>query len=91
MTKTVTDVICPFCGTLCDDLEVEVSDDGKGISEEGEKGFGIENMRFRTRMIDGRIEIERRPGGGTAVICMFPWSSSRLRLANNDLGSRTVS
>jgi formylmethanofuran dehydrogenase subunit B len=31
MTKTVTDVICPFCGTLCDDLEVEVSDDGKTI------------------------------------------------------------
>jgi formylmethanofuran dehydrogenase subunit B len=31
MTKTVTDVICPFCGTLCDDLEGEVSDDGKTI------------------------------------------------------------
>ena len=33
MTKTVTDVICPFCGTLCDDLEVEVSDDGKKIED----------------------------------------------------------
>jgi len=22
--KTITDVICPFCGTLCDDLEVDV-------------------------------------------------------------------
>ncbi len=22
--RTVTDVICPFCGTLCDDLEVDV-------------------------------------------------------------------
>jgi formylmethanofuran dehydrogenase subunit B len=31
MTKLVTDVVCPFCGTLCDDLEVEVSDDGKKI------------------------------------------------------------
>ncbi len=31
MTKTVTDVICPFCGTLCDDLEVVVSDDGKQL------------------------------------------------------------
>ena len=31
MTKTVTDVVCPFCGTLCDDLEVEVTDDGKQI------------------------------------------------------------
>ncbi|MDN7012512.1 formylmethanofuran dehydrogenase subunit B [Methanoculleus sp. FWC-SCC3] len=33
MTKTVTDVICPFCGTLCDDLEVVVSDDGKELLE----------------------------------------------------------
>ena len=33
MTKTITDVICPFCGTLCDDLEVEVSDDGKKIED----------------------------------------------------------
>ncbi|MCK9306422.1 MAG: formylmethanofuran dehydrogenase subunit B [Methanoculleus sp.] len=33
MTKTVTDVICPFCGTLCDDLEVVVSDDGKDLLE----------------------------------------------------------
>ena len=24
--KTVYDVICPFCGTLCDDLEVDISD-----------------------------------------------------------------
>jgi len=31
MTKVVTDVICPFCGTLCDDLEVEVTDDGTKI------------------------------------------------------------
>lgn len=31
MTQTVTDVICPFCGTLCDDLEVVVTDDGKKI------------------------------------------------------------
>jgi formylmethanofuran dehydrogenase subunit B len=22
--RTITDVICPFCGTLCDDLEIDV-------------------------------------------------------------------
>lgn len=33
MSKSVTDVICPFCGTLCDDLEVVVSDDGKKIED----------------------------------------------------------
>ncbi len=33
MTKTIPDVVCPFCGTLCDDLEVVVSDDGKQLLE----------------------------------------------------------
>ena len=33
MANIVSDVICPFCGTLCDDLEVELSDDGKKILE----------------------------------------------------------
>ncbi|KUG20869.1 formylmethanofuran dehydrogenase subunit b [hydrocarbon metagenome] len=33
MTKTVTDIICPFCGVLCDDLEVVVDDDRKRILE----------------------------------------------------------
>lgn len=31
MSKLITDVVCPFCGTLCDDLEVTVTDDGKKI------------------------------------------------------------
>ncbi len=33
MAKTVTDVSCPFCGSLCDDLEVLVSDDGTKVLE----------------------------------------------------------
>ncbi len=28
MTKTITDVVCPFCGTLCDDLIVTTNDEG---------------------------------------------------------------
>ncbi|MFA5331876.1 MAG: formylmethanofuran dehydrogenase subunit B [Methanoregula sp.] len=31
MSTKISDVVCPFCGTLCDDIEVEVSDDGKKI------------------------------------------------------------
>jgi len=31
MTKDIHDVICPFCGTLCDDLVITVTDDGKKI------------------------------------------------------------
>ena len=45
MTKTVTDVICPFCGTLCDDLECDVSDDGKTDPR------GLQRLRNRRRKI----------------------------------------
>ncbi|HWQ65689.1 MAG TPA: formylmethanofuran dehydrogenase subunit B [Methanospirillum sp.] len=31
MSKVVTDVTCPFCGTLCDDLVITVSDDENEI------------------------------------------------------------
>ena len=31
MPKVIPDVTCPFCGTLCDDLEITVTDDNKKI------------------------------------------------------------
>ena len=31
--KTVYDVVCPFCGTLCDDLEVDVETDSNEVIE----------------------------------------------------------
>ncbi len=33
LAKIVTDVVCPFCGTLCDDLEVALDDSGEKILE----------------------------------------------------------
>lgn len=33
MSVRVTDIVCPFCATLCDDLECDISDDGKKILE----------------------------------------------------------
>jgi len=31
MSKLITDAVCPFCGTLCDDIEVEVNDEGTKV------------------------------------------------------------
>ena len=31
--KTSYDVICPFCGTLCDDLEVDINNESQEIIE----------------------------------------------------------
>lgn len=31
MSKLVTDAVCPFCGTLCDDIDVEINDEGTKV------------------------------------------------------------
>ncbi|GAG92264.1 unnamed protein product, partial [marine sediment metagenome] len=43
--RTVTDVICPFCGTLCDDLEVDV-DIKEEIVVEVRNGCQIGTRKF---------------------------------------------
>jgi formylmethanofuran dehydrogenase subunit B len=43
MSERIIDVVCPFCGCLCDDLEVEVAD-GKIISVDNACSLGIEKM-----------------------------------------------
>ena len=65
MPKEVTDVICPFCGTLCDDLIVTVSDDNKTI-------LGVKNAcaigaeKFNHQRLPGRVKLPRmRQADGT--------------------------
>jgi formylmethanofuran dehydrogenase subunit B len=63
--KTVYDVICPFCGTLCDDLEVDVSENKvievRNGCQIGTKKFFASNPsehRFEKPMmkIDGKLQ-----------------------------------
>ena len=65
MPKEVTDVICPFCGTLCDDIRVTVSDDNKTI-------LGVKNAcaigaeKFNHQRLPGRVKRPRmRQADGT--------------------------
>jgi PAS domain S-box-containing protein len=69
-------------------LRLEVLDDGIGISDAAQNGdgLGLENMRFRARMIDGSVSIERRGADGTRVLCTFPLSSPRMMRAKHDGG-----
>jgi signal transduction histidine kinase len=54
-------------------VEVEVRDDGRGFAEGDGRGgaraghFGLGVMRERAERLGGRLAIESRPGGGTAV------------------------
>ncbi|MBW2632354.1 MAG: molybdopterin-dependent oxidoreductase, partial [Deltaproteobacteria bacterium] len=59
MSKIVTDVVCPFCGTLCDDLEVSLSDDGKEILEIY-NACGIGAAKFLHAQASDRITRPRR-------------------------------
>ena len=51
---------------------LEVEDDGRGMSDPGPTGFGVEGMRERARQIGGQIDIRGQPGRGTRVVVIVP-------------------
>lgn len=66
-----------------DDLVVEVTDDGAGIREDfinnGRPGhYGIRGMRERAATLGAQFQVQRRPGGGTAVRLTLPGNSAYL-------------
>jgi len=58
-------------------LRLEVEDDGIGFEAEtpGDEGMGLRTMQYRARLIEGTLDIDSRPGDGTAVICTVPHPS----------------
>jgi signal transduction histidine kinase len=59
-----------------DVVTLDVRDDGSGFQQNGnpwpDGGFGLTAMRQRVNRLDGRLEIESEPGGGTAVSARVP-------------------
>jgi PAS domain S-box-containing protein len=52
---------------------LEVLDDGDGPSPtQNGIGNGLRNMRYRAHMINGRLDVERREGGGVRIVCSCP-------------------
>jgi signal transduction histidine kinase len=45
---------------------LKIDDDGKGFGP-GTLGYGVEGMIERARMVGGRVDLERPPGGGARV------------------------
>ena len=57
------------------DVVLEVLDDGIGITDEqleDPRSFGLIGMRERVKRVGGRVEIRRRPEGGTQVRAFVP-------------------
>ena len=58
--------------SIARDLEVEVSDDGIGISEDHHTGVGLHSMRERAEELGGSFSISRAFTGGTSVLALLP-------------------
>jgi signal transduction histidine kinase len=57
-------------------LEVEITDDGVGISEGRVAGVGLSSMRERAEELGGRCDVESDPEGGTCVLARLPLPTS---------------
>jgi signal transduction histidine kinase len=53
-------------------LEVEITDDGVGISGNRVAGVGLSSMRERAEELGGTLTVEREPEGGTRVLARLP-------------------
>jgi signal transduction histidine kinase len=55
-------------------LEISIEDNGKGfvIDDTSRYGNGLINMRKRVETINGRFDIDSRPGGGTRISVNVP-------------------
>jgi signal transduction histidine kinase len=56
-------------------VEIEVTDDGRGIDPERPSGMGLESMRERAELLGGTFALERPESGGTRVFARLPASA----------------
>jgi signal transduction histidine kinase len=61
-----------------DTLELSVTDDGIGITGNGENpsGLGIKMMRYRVRLLGGKVHLGPGPNSGTQLLVSVPLASA---------------
>jgi two-component system sensor histidine kinase UhpB len=60
-------------GRIDSQLVLRVTDDGKGYAFADEtRGLGVSGMRERALLVDGKLEVDSRPGRGTTVRLEVP-------------------
>ena len=60
------------------DLQIEIVDDGVGLSHGASPGNGLSSMQQRADELGGRVTIDSEPGGGTRVMARLPLMSSEV-------------
>jgi signal transduction histidine kinase len=58
--------------TAADAVTVEVRDDGRGVDEHGNPGFGLVGLRERAEALGGSLERRSVPGAGTTLRVAVP-------------------
>ncbi|GAA4923639.1 signal transduction histidine kinase [Stackebrandtia albiflava] len=65
---------------LEEEIRLDVVDDGAGMRAPGViapgRGFGMRSMRDRLARLGGSLEVESRPGEGTAIAARIPFAGS---------------
>jgi signal transduction histidine kinase len=59
-------------------LELEVSDDGRGLSPTSARGLGLLSIQGRAAEVGGTCIIEADPGGGTRVLTRLPYQAQEM-------------
>ena len=54
-------------------LQVVVKDNGIGFSPNAQPGYGLRNMRDRSRLLNGEIHFSEPSNKGTSVTLEIPW------------------
>jgi signal transduction histidine kinase len=58
---------------LGEKLQILVKDDGMGFSPNVQPGYGLRNMRDRSRLLNGELHFSEPSGKGTTVTLEIPW------------------
>jgi len=57
-----------------DTVAIVIEDDGHGFDPDHtrEQGFGLDGMRERAALLEGKLQIESRAGAGTTIVAEVP-------------------
>jgi signal transduction histidine kinase len=60
-----------------DAIRVKITDDGNGFDPKRARGMGLLGMEERVKRLGGKIEIDSRPGTGTAIRAELPLAGTK--------------
>jgi two-component system sensor histidine kinase UhpB len=75
--KAVAVRIARSDGGNADEVTVTIVDDGPGVAEKPNPGFGLHGMSERVRAIGGNLTLANRPDGGLGVTAILPCRPER--------------